>query len=91
MHHLKEDPENAIEIAALLLKDGGSQNSRYLQIYTENGSSGWGGGESPVADLINHLSLTHPEALIDNVIASEGSYSGVARSWAGQDLPAYVA
>ncbi|YCM42844.1 hypothetical protein V2O64_16165 [Verrucomicrobiaceae bacterium 227] len=91
-HHLKENPEKAIEITALLLKDGGSQNPRYSQIYTENGSStGSGMGESPANGLINQLSLTHPEALIDKVIASEGSYYGVASAWAGQDLPAYAA
>jgi|GEM_PF-1612217 len=90
-HHFKDNPDKAIEIAALMLKENGNPNSRITWIYHEGSASGGAAGNNPIPDLINQLTTSHGEALIEKVLAEEGSYATVGYAWAQQDLPGFAA
>ncbi|MFT6864653.1 MAG: hypothetical protein ACJAVK_003221, partial [Akkermansiaceae bacterium] len=90
-HHFKDNPEKAVEIAAFILQENGGLDSRYTWIYREGGSSGSGIGNDPIPSLLNQLTTSHGEALIEKVLTEEGGYATVANAWAQQDLSGFAA
>lgn len=92
-YHLKDNPEKALELTALLIKST-SLEGRFTWIHYGNGGSGSGAGNSTLQPLVQHLIPTHARELMEAAVPSGdedgGDYRPIGGHWADHDLTAFA-